>query len=150
MLADEMAELPASMRQRLRVFTASPECDLPSVYSGLVMPYDERLDGPDGICPGTMSDFAQRALRDFVTFILPRCSQSVAVQTRLAGWRRPERRRGAFRTDPEIRMVIGQNWQVVGGRSSAMLRLLRSDLGIACEQGRFRRLFNAVAGERMA
>ena len=38
----------------------------------------------------------------------------------------------------------------VGGQSSRMLRLLRDDLSVACEQGRFRALFQLVRREREA
>jgi hypothetical protein len=156
MLADEIKALPADKRRRVRVFTATPPHELPPVFRPLIVPYDERLDGEDSPRPGALSDFAQRALHDFVSEVLPQSGDADAdahaqlVAERLAPWRRPERTRGAFRTDPEIRIAIAQNWQAVGGRSTAMLRLLRHDLGIACEQGRFRRLFHAVGEEREA
>lgn len=156
MIAGDVASLSVSARSRVRVFTAVSEGGLPQVYHGLVMPYDDRLDGLDTPRAGTMSDFAQRALHDFVTGILPQDpagsarEHAAAVLDRLAPWRRRKRHRGTSLGDAEIGALIGRHWQAVGGRSSAMLRFLRGELGIACEQGRFRRLFAAVGAERAA
>lgn len=154
MLAADLETLPEAVLRRVRLFTGARERELPAIYGGLLMPYDERLDGPDSDRPGTRSDFAQRALHDFAVNVLPSAANAsieehrAAILKRMAKWRLPQRSRGVSRTDPEITHAIAQNWQIAGGRSSTMLRLLRDDLGIACEQGRFRRLFNSVGEER--
>ena len=156
MLAADLERLSRDDLQRVRVFTAAPARELPGIFAGIVMPYDDRLDGPDSGRAGTLSDFAQRAVHDFTINIAPRSpsgsvlEHSSAILERMKDWRRPQRSRGASFSDAEIRKVIVQHWQTVGGRSSAMLRFLRSDLGIACEQGRFRRLFNDLNAERAA
>jgi hypothetical protein len=120
------------------------------------MPYDARLDGSESPSPGTAADFASRALRDFVTFILPNlrdasCGEhAAAVSRRLKTWTatvRPERKR---QSDAELLGIIRSNWNVGGASVSRMLRWVRSDLGLACEQGRMRELYRSVQREMEA
>jgi hypothetical protein len=48
----------------------------------------------------------------------------------------------------EIIDLVLRDWDVVGGRSSMMLRHLRDELRVACEQQRFAGLFKIAARER--
>jgi hypothetical protein len=115
------------------------------------MPYDARLDGLMSPLRGTVSDFAQRALRDFVCTVLPDQSNGTAeahrraVTIRLAGWPAPVRSRGLASTDAELLAAMRRHWTLAGGSSTRMLQLLRSRCGLACEQRRFRRLFADAA-----
>src|SRR3546814_1067715 len=68
MLAPELIALPSDDLARVRIFTASPAARMPDALRPLRMPYDNRLDGPDSPCPGTLNDFASRALAHFVGF----------------------------------------------------------------------------------
>ena len=52
------------------------------------------------------------------------------------------------KSDSEILNLIHRRWRRVEGRSGRMLRLLRDEEMIACEQGRFRRLFLLAASQR--
>ena len=54
---------------RLRLFTRAPVSRLPDKLRHSVMPYDDRLDGPDSPIKGTRSDFAPRAMRHFVEMV---------------------------------------------------------------------------------
>lgn len=154
MLEAELEALPLKCLKRLRIFTGGSSADLPAKIRSYVMPYDARLDGRRSPIPGTRGDFAQRAVRHFASEILsrlPRASADVhaeAVRKCFARLPRPARRMGERRTDAEIEQLIVKYWNRVEGRSSKLLRLLRDELHIACEQSRFRDLFSAVAARR--
>ena len=51
------------------------------------------------------------------------------------------------RSDADLLEIIRANWSDAGGSASQMLRWLRSELGLACEQGRMRELHAAVRKE---
>ena len=44
----------------------------------------------------------------------------------------------------EIANTISNHWESGKGQSSMLLRLIRHDLGIACEQSRFRKIYHSV------
>jgi hypothetical protein len=46
--------------------------------------------------------------------------------------------------DHGVGAAIRDNWVRGKGQSSELLRILRRDLGIACEQSRFRMIYHAV------
>lgn len=137
----------------LRLFLRIDPASIPEVLRPCLMPYDSRLNDPAG-CPGTESDFVQRALADFAGHILDRnglstCSgDAERVRARLAPWRIPDRPVRNAATDAQISDLILVHWESVGGRSGRMLRKLRDDLGVACEQGRFKTLFHKVSAIR--
>ncbi len=60
----------------------------------------------------------------------------------------PAKRVGRRATDEEIKAAIAAHYEAVGGQSSQMLRKLRDELGLACEQSRFRNLFKGVVQMR--
>jgi hypothetical protein len=152
MIADDLARLAPSDRDRLRIFSAAPRAALPGPIGGALMPYDRRLEALPGRS-GTLADFAQRALRHFAETILPEsrggtsAEHAAAVQAALDGVEAPERRRGTSKSDHEIVAIIRANWAQAGGKSAAMLRLLRDSFRIACEQKRFKKLFAAAQAE---
>lgn len=117
------------------------------------MPYDRRLEDPVLGRAGTAGDFAQRAMRDFVEEVLPgspmgsAADHAKAVLDRLNCHTTPPRPSRRSATDDELQALMRAHWNAVGGRSGRMLRLLRDDLGVACEQGRFKNLFNGVAAQ---
>jgi hypothetical protein len=59
----------------------------------------------------------------------------------------PERRRV---TDQDVLKLLRENWDRHGGHSSKLLRYLRDDAQVACEQSRFRALWNRARDERIA
>lgn len=152
MLGGFLKALSAFKEGRLRVFTGSETYEIDPRLKPYHMPYDRRLDG--GPAPGTLGDFAQRALRHFVTGILPVSptedaeahSQQVALAQ--SGWERPASKAGIRLDDDELLKTIRTEWDSVQGRSTQLLRKLRDELGIACEQGRFARLAARVRDER--
>jgi hypothetical protein len=69
MIGSDLETLECRERERLRLFTAAPLSAVPSSLHPLVMPYDRRLESLPGRA-GTLSDFAQRALRHFTDEVL--------------------------------------------------------------------------------
>ena len=150
MIADEMIALPPAVLSRLRIFTRTPANRITESLHPLVMPYDDRLDGPDSGLRGTRSDFASRALRHFVA--LDRggsaADDAQAVEAALAGWRMPPKFDRARHDDLELLSMIRRHWDAAHGSSSKLLRFFRDELGVACEQSRFATLARQVRGER--
>lgn len=154
MVEGNLLALDEDTRRRLRFFGRNLERRLEPDLRPLAMPYDERLDGPMSPIRGTQSDFGPRALRHFAEAILPdlpRASVEVhrrAIVSVLSNWVPSVVPRRARLADEEIRALIRQHWQHASGQSARMLRVLRDDLSVACEQGRFRDLFHEVKRKR--
>lgn len=137
----------------LRIF--SKPTLLPAELIPFALPYDDRLNDPKGQIPGTEGDFAQRALAHFSKLALRDRPTSieedfVTVQSSLFGLIAPQRPIRQPKTDPEIRKIIRTEAGVIGWNSSKMLRHLRDELDIACEQKRFQKLFKAEMSEATA
>jgi hypothetical protein len=126
---------------------------LPTELTPFALPYDDRLNDPRGPIPGTEGDFAQRALSHFSSISsgdrLTNIEEDfVLVQSSLFGLTAPQKPSRQPKTDPEIRSIIRTEARSIGWNSSKMLRHLRDDLDIACEQKRFQKLFKAeISGE---
>jgi hypothetical protein len=154
MIADDLCDLPAARLARLRLFTRAPLERVAPALQPFVMPYDDRLDGPDSLVRGTRGDFAGRALRHFAEFVFVdgdvRSTEehSAAVGAALAGWQMATRLDRQRLDDASVLDLIREHWDAGRGSTSGLLRLFRDDLGIACEQGRFADLARRVRGER--
>ncbi|CDZ42292.1 Hypothetical protein NGAL_HAMBI1146_50580 [Neorhizobium galegae bv. officinalis] len=152
MLGSFLKALSAFKEGRLRLFTGSEQYEIDPELKAYHMPYDRRLDG--GPAPGTLGDFAQRALRHFVAGVLSVAPTEDAkghaqrVTLAQACWVRPALKSGIRLGDDELLKIIQAEWDSVQGRSTQLLRKLRDELGIACEQGRFARLAATVRAER--
>lgn len=145
MIADELMELDFQTLDRLRIFTAGERTLYNSALRHYVMPYDGRLDGPDSLLPGTKSDFASRALKHFSGIVSTCEYQTIeddraAAQQSLNGMRYPEIARRTKKSDAEVQSTLLNAWHALGGNKSRLLRHLRDDMQIACEQSRFSRL----------
>jgi hypothetical protein len=152
MVADDWAAWPADRFARLRIFSKTVPRGPAAVLRSAWMPYDDRLDAIDPAHAGTQADFAQRALRHFATTLKPpagdAAADAAAVRAALEGLaprQIPDRKR---LDDDSLMALIATEWDAVGGRSGAMLRRLRDDLHIACEQSRLKDLFQKVAAAR--
>jgi hypothetical protein len=151
LLADELAQLSDEAVARLRIVTsAHGASSLPVRLQAAALPYDERLEGLAAYA-GTRSDFPQRALHHFVAVLqghgLPldvaRQRVNEAMET-LQKPLLPDRQR---KTDEDIIALLRQNWQRFNGSSTALLRYLRDDALVACEQSRFRALHQRALSE---
>ena len=150
MVADSLSALAPEAVDRLRIFGAGLSDALPLSLHGALLPYDERLDA---LFPGTRSDFAQRAMLHFVQHIaelpIDRAGEAAAVTSLLSRVEPPARPKRAQRTDDEILALIADRL-APNASASRLLRNLRDDDGIACEQGRFAKLFRAAIARRDA
>lgn len=149
MVGSSLRALPPRSLARLRIFGASLSAFLPREVQCAAMPYDARLDA---ITPGTRADFSQRALDHFVREIACKVgyqdieADSEAVRRTLAKVTAPERARRPRRTDDEILRLIRKQLRSQSG-IARVLRALREQDGVACEQSRFSRLYRAVLEE---
>lgn len=154
MIEDDLLALPALTLSRTRLFTRAPLNRVSEALHPFVMPYDDRLDGPDSPNRGTRIDFASRALRHFVELTISDppgrsvAEHSAAVATVQQGWRMPARTQRVRYDDVELLNLIRAHWDTERGSSSRLLRRFRDDLGIACEQSRFAELARTVRSER--
>lgn len=151
MVAEEWSQWPEDRKARLRLFSKeAPQGNAAGLLQAW-MPYDDRLDAVGSGHAGTQGDFAQRALRHFAETMEIQGGldqHRTAVERSLEGLTKrivPVRLR---RSDSELRALILAEWGAVEGRSAAMLRHFRDTLGIACEQSRFKDLFNAIAYQK--
>jgi len=154
MIAGDFAALPEADRARLRLFTRAPISRIAPALRPFVMPYDDRLDGPDSPIRGTRGDFANRALRHFVEAIagVDDCrsveEHASAIRLALNSWRLAERVERIRHHDDRLLALMRHHWDEVGGSSSRLLRHFRDHLNVACEQGRFAALARQVRAER--
>jgi len=153
LIGDDLQSLSSSDLRRLRIVGPRQCRYLPERLRPLVMPYSDHLDGPGSDRPGTAIDFPQRAARHFIENIAVSMLGAEAeihwrevaeAMEKLPG--REVIKRIAC-SDDEIKEIVWRHWDRAEGRSGRMLRLLRDELGVACEQGRFARLFRSAAKE---
>lgn len=153
MLTPLLVSLSTANAGRLRIMTASTKADLVPALKPFLLPYDARLDGSDSPIPGTIGDYASRALRHFVTNVLldnPQgniADHAESVRSMLLDWRFPKRKVGKRVGDQEVLKLLRDNWAMANGSSTKLLRMFRDDMNIACEQGRFSRLAAIVRNE---
>lgn len=152
LLADELVQLDDAALARLRIVT-SPHgaASLAPRLQSSVMPYDERLEGLNGYA-GTRSDFPQRALRHFVevvrghTLSLEQAREQ--VRQALAVLHKPVLPERQRKSDEEIIALLREHWQRLNGSATGLLRYLRDEALVSCEQSRFRTLRQHVLVER--
>lgn len=154
LLLDTFNKWPESDIKKLRLFVRVSKNELPHKLQMNLMPYDARFDNPMGPRPGTQADFAQRALNHFVEHILPHsynenCQYHARMINQcLKSLTPPEKLNRKKVTDEEVKALIRSHWSDVGGSSTLMLRYLRRELGVACEQSRFKFLFHEVRDKK--
>ncbi|NYT32059.1 hypothetical protein [Rhizobium sp. WYCCWR 11128] len=154
MVAPALHGVSGALCERMRIVGG---CDVPDLNPRLEhvrLPYDDRLDGPQSTLPGTRSDFASRAIRHFVENVLSAAPLATAkehaelVEVALAGWDRPSPKSGTRMSDYDLKSIVRDHWSRADGRSTKLLRILRDELNIACEQKRFSRLTAEIREER--
>lgn len=154
MVVEDLLALDDKDLCRVRILGLSHPDYLPNRLRQVCMPYDWRFDGPDSVCVGTRSDFPQRVAVHFVRHIFRHNEGGTPqdharlVKEFLDGKRFPVKVKRASLTDTEIRVIIQERWEMGQGSSSKMLRVLRDNLLIACEQKRFAQLFKEVKAEQ--
>jgi hypothetical protein len=151
MIGPSLSALGTQALARLRIFGTALAPALPTVLHAALAPYDKRLDA---IFPGTRVDFSQRALVHFVRSIateqnIDRAADFAAVESALAGVTPPERPSRPRCSDDEILGRILIRLQSQSG-IARILRALRDEEGVACEQARFSRLYRTALEQRAA
>lgn len=152
MVSTELMSLPEDTLTRLRLFTRASKDRVPHGLRPFLMPYDDRLDGPDSEIQGTLGDFASRALHHFARNIAlsqdgrTAGEHSAAVAALFEGRRTPEKIQRVRYDDAAMLELIRSRWDDPDGRS---LRRFRDEFNVACEQGRFRALSDVVRAERV-
>lgn len=151
MVQDDLARVSTAKSRQLRIFTSSAGARIvPGHLADCVMPYDDRLESvPD--FAGTRADFPQRALRHFVEALdavpLPLDAARTKVADALTRRSRPLRPHGKRMSDDDIRLILSDQWVRHSGSSTRLLRYLRDEARIACEQKRFSRIWQTLAAE---
>lgn len=150
MVGDDLDSLSDHDLERVRIFGLSRPNYLNARLKKICMPYDERFDGPDNTGIGTRSDFPQRTTCHFLKHIYRgnekgnSLEHAKQVSEFLEGKRYPCKVERISQTDDQIRGIIQERWEQTKGASSKMLRVLRDDLLVSCEQKRFAQLFKEV------
>jgi hypothetical protein len=107
----------------------------------------------DAVLPGTKVDFPQRALFHFVGVIGDARGDAAADYARITNSLRrvkaPERPRRPQRTDQQILKLISARLRKETG-IARLLRAIRHEDGVACEQARFTRLYRQALEQRAA
>jgi hypothetical protein len=150
MVAQDLSELPGKTLRTIRIIGPRRRDEIDARLQDNWLPYDARLDSPKTGLNGTASDFPHRALRHFVLNILPKRAgasshfHACAVDKELSKFDAYVRPRGQSKSDQDVTSAIVAVWKKHNGRRSGILRELRSELNIACEQSRFRKLADKV------
>jgi hypothetical protein len=153
LIAKDLMSLEDRDLDRIRLVGLGIGNACPSQLQRCLLPYDDRLDGPDSPIRGTRTDFSSRAMRHFIESVLPEQqlgsidNHKEGVNRLLGRWRHPKSVSRPSKADEEIVDLIKKNWEAIEGKSSRGLRFLRDVKNIACEQGRFRDLFHRAARE---
>ncbi|MGE8165954.1 hypothetical protein ACQKRQ_38160 [Paraburkholderia sp. NPDC080076] len=150
LIGKELAALSPQQITRLRIFTSSRgRTILPPAIQHAAMPYDERLE--TSRLPGTRTDFAQRALRHFVEDLSGHQLEiGVAAKVVAESMHRLSKRTVPLRnrmSDDEIAAILRENWIRFQGASTLLLRYLRDEAKVACEQRRFQGIWSQVKND---
>lgn len=147
MISEDLTRIATEQIDRLRIFTSTAGLnELPTTLKNNALPYDERLEGSP--FPGTRTDFAQRAMRHFVFELeaheLPLPEAKLRVERALSTFFIPVIPKRTKITDSQIESLIRKHWHRLDGNVSQLLRCLRDDELVACEQGRFSSICRSV------
>ncbi len=150
LIKQELEEITTEYANRLRVFT-SPDNHkiLPESIRSSYIPYDERFDGLGSPIPGTRSDYPQRILRHFAEFIIKKDTPDIESEKELvlrtmSGMKLRLKVDRTKVSDEEIKNMIRTHLEKSKISSAKMLRVLRDDLLISCEQKRFANIFREL------
>lgn len=154
LILNDLLNLTPDSLTRVRIVGMMCSKIMPKQIQSICLPYDARINDPRCF-PGTMSDFAQRSAYHFVKNIWnvygyqTASDDSAAITMILDSLKAPIVPSRRQLSDDEVRKVIISNWERAEGYSNRMLRVLRDELRIACEQKRFSTLFNQVKEEKI-
>jgi hypothetical protein len=144
LITEDLASLTETQLSKVRIITSDHGRSLvPEQARHVVLPYDERLQGSS--YAGTRTDFPQRALRHFIEtqagHQLSLDDARKAVSAAMLTLKKPVIPVRERKTDSEILTLLHKNWHRFDGASARLLRYLRDEALVACEQSRFRNLW---------
>lgn len=153
MVSDELTALSISERRKLRIIV-STKTSLASELAEIAIRYDQRLNAIEGAPRGANTSFVQRALLHLCRLLSENAritavaSQQTLVdrtlgQTTLINT--PSRRR--LTDDQLTRMIELELKRKIVGRST-LLKIIRQEKNVACEQNRFGELYDQVLASR--
>ncbi len=148
MIAKELEQLDEKLISKIFIISSTAgQQMLSEKLKNRALPYNENLDGSENY-QGTRNDFAQRALKHFVTEIdfKNRDINDIknAITSYLNLFEKPVIPVRAKLNDDAILLLIERNWSSVGGTRDKLHRYLRDSALVACEQNRFGILWNKV------
>lgn len=156
MIQADLLAAPANALNRCRLFTSTLGAKaLAGPLLRLAMPYDARLDGTGSSHRGTLSDFPQRALLHFVqagwSIVASEPEEDARrVDEALRTYALRPRVKRSRLSDDELLAVLWEKRDTIRAAGKPPLRFVRDDLGIACEQGRFSRLYREFRTQTLA
>ena len=132
--------------KRIRIVGIKPQSNSP--LKSTILPYDDRLNGPDSPIPGTLSDFPQRCAMHYMQNIytggtLREDNERVAHCMKSLAW--PVRTTGKKMEDEQLISIIADAIKETSLPKTKLLKHFRHTLKIACEQKRFADLFDQAA-----
>lgn len=144
LIAEDLASLTRRQLSNIRIITSAHGQSLvPENARHVALPYDERLEGSSYV--GTRTDFPQRALRHFIDALaghqLSIDEARASVSAAMLALKKPVVPVRERKTDSEILALLRKNWDRFDGASARLLRYLRDEALVACEQSRFRSLW---------
>jgi hypothetical protein len=147
MILNDLNNIANADIKKLRIFTSRPGTEtLPEAIRAMTLPYDDRLESSNFV--GTRNDFPQRAMRHYIEEIyvdqMDINASRVCVQKAMQALslrKHPARRKTS---DEEIRRLLIVSWHGHGGSSTRLLRHLRDEVLVACEQSRFQKIWKSL------
>lgn len=146
LVRQDLEMMSPEVLRRVRIVGIKPQPN--AVLTPAILPYDDRLNGPDSPIPGTLSDFPQRCAAHFMQNIYNGGTQSedserVARSMEPLAW--PVRTTGKKMGDEQLMGIIADAIKETGFPKTKLLPHLRHTLKVACEQKRFATLYDRVA-----
>ncbi len=153
MISDDLWGADPRQLQKVLIFTSPYGATfIPERWQLLGLPYDESLEDPTSGYSGTRSDFPQRAMKHFVKEIgmpnesLPKIIKQ--LNARLSKLKKPVAPNRIKISDSELIKLINKNWGKFDGQTSKLLRFLRDEALVSCEQSRFQKICSQIRESR--
>lgn len=148
LIAQDLRCLSSEDFERVRIVGLA-EGTVPAWARNSILPYDSRFNGPDSPLPGTLSDYPQRLCVHYISQVLPVCGlqdDQAHVRKLMSSMRAPSMLDRKRLTDDALRELMRNRLSDGGISGAQMLRWLRDEQLVACEQGRCANLYKQVAG----
>ena len=155
MIEKDLSQISTDDLNRVRLCGLSDDVVHDLRVRNVLLPYDDRLESLGSPFAGTRSDFPQRIIRHFTEKIwrTDRSNSLTSHKNRvlkiLESLEKPEKISRRKLDDKEVLNLIVKHWTDIDGKSGKGLRFLRDDLGVACEQKRFKNLFHEVRRNKL-